>query len=346
MHSKQCDADAAPLPPKHWPHEEATYTDRNVYDGPPKTVVGLPGVTPRRIDDPRHPCHGAFGLFAKRAWQPFEVVGEYVGRVRPPDVEGHYVLALESDVPHLESLSIDAASMGNELRFVNDFRGVGHEPNVTFQSCTIASRPAQVLVVTKPVPTGGEFLTDYGVDYWKATVGFVPAPAPAPPPHKRGGGRRRPSSASRPTTRSASRASSCASRASPDFFSVVCTWPKRGLRDRMPVPPPAALTRRVVMWRMKNLNRAGALDRAPNNTSLLVVLRLLGVREAAPELAEALADAAEGQVGVLCGYRAVSGRQSHSSTASRQRPGRRRLAEGAGALPRLSPWGASPSRRA
>ena len=163
MHSKQCDADAAPLPPKHWPHEEATYTDRNVYDGPPKTVVGLPGVTPRRIDDPRHPCHGAFGLFAKRAWQPFEVVGEYVGRVRPPDVEGHYVLALESDVPHLESLSIDAASVGNELRFVNDFRGVGHEPNVTFQSCTIASRPAQLLVVTKPVPTGGELLTDYGV---------------------------------------------------------------------------------------------------------------------------------------------------------------------------------------
>ena len=44
--------------------------------------------------------------------------------------------------------------MGNELRFVNDFRGVGHEPNVTFQSCTIASRPAQVLVVAKPVPAG------------------------------------------------------------------------------------------------------------------------------------------------------------------------------------------------
>ena len=52
MHSKQCDADAAPLPPKHWPHEEATYTDRNVYDGPPKTVVGLPGVVPKKIDDP------------------------------------------------------------------------------------------------------------------------------------------------------------------------------------------------------------------------------------------------------------------------------------------------------
>ena len=185
---QQRDADAprpAATPPKHWPHDEATYTDRNLYDGPPKIVVGLPGVTPKRIDDPRHPCHGAFGLFAKRAWQPFEVVGEYVGRVRPPDVEGHYVLALESDVPHLESLSIDAASTGNELRFVNDFRGVGHEPNVTFQSCTIASRPAQLLVVTKPVPTGGELLTDYGVDYWKATVGFVPAPAPAPPPQPR-----------------------------------------------------------------------------------------------------------------------------------------------------------------
>ena len=35
---QRCDA-AAPPPPKHWPSDEATYTDRNVYDGPPKTVV-------------------------------------------------------------------------------------------------------------------------------------------------------------------------------------------------------------------------------------------------------------------------------------------------------------------
>ena len=31
-------ADAAPPPPKHWPSDEATYTDRNIYDGPPKTL--------------------------------------------------------------------------------------------------------------------------------------------------------------------------------------------------------------------------------------------------------------------------------------------------------------------
>ena len=71
---RQRDADAprssaTPPPPKHWPSDEATYTDRNVYDGtPPKIIIGLPGVTPKKIDDPRHPCHSAFGLFAKRAW--------------------------------------------------------------------------------------------------------------------------------------------------------------------------------------------------------------------------------------------------------------------------------------
>merc|ERR1711965_290747 len=53
LDSKLRDADAAPSPPKHWPHDEATYTDRNVYDGtPPKTIIGLPGVTPKKIDDP------------------------------------------------------------------------------------------------------------------------------------------------------------------------------------------------------------------------------------------------------------------------------------------------------
>ena len=40
----------------------------------------------------------------------------------------------------------------------------------------------QLLVVTKAVATGAEFLTDYGEDYWRATLGFVPAPVAAPPP--------------------------------------------------------------------------------------------------------------------------------------------------------------------
>ena len=109
----------------------------------------------------------------------------YVGVVKGPAAEGSYVVALESDVPHAESLSLDAADAGNELRFVNDFRGVGEAPNVSFQQATIRSAPAQMLVVTRPVPTGAEFLADYGEGYWLSTLGFVPAaaaPAPAASP--------------------------------------------------------------------------------------------------------------------------------------------------------------------
>ena len=134
-------------------------------------------------------------MFATRAWQPFEILGErearvellsarqtvrdcprarYVGVVKAPEVEGSYVVALESDVPHSESLSLDAEVEGNELRFVNDFRGIGVAANVSFQQATIRSLPAQMLVVTRPVQTGEELLTDYGEDYWRATLGYVP----------------------------------------------------------------------------------------------------------------------------------------------------------------------------
>lgn len=102
--------------------------------------------------------------------------------MKAPDAEGGYVVALEADVPHAESPSLDASDRGNELRFVNDFRGVAAAPNADFQSATIRSLPAQMLVVTRRVNTGDELLVDYGEDYWRGLLGFVPAPVDAPPP--------------------------------------------------------------------------------------------------------------------------------------------------------------------
>jgi len=174
------------LPPKHWPADcGVAYIDRNDWGNAPPTErrQGIAGVRPVLIVDPKHPCCGAYGLIATRAWKPFEVIGEYVGRVEPPAKEGDYVIALESDITHAESLSLDAADAGNELRFTNDFRGLGAAPNVDFQATTVSSRPVQLLVVTQPVATGDEFLVDYGAGYWLATTGAVPAPwAPPPPP--------------------------------------------------------------------------------------------------------------------------------------------------------------------
>ena len=113
-----------------------------------------------------------------------------MGVVKAPECEGCYVVALQSDLPHSESLSLDAETAGNELRFVNDYRGIGASANVCFQPATIQSLPSQMLVVTRPVKTGEPFLADYGEDYWLGTLGYVPKLAaahaddrpPSPPP--------------------------------------------------------------------------------------------------------------------------------------------------------------------
>ena len=111
----------------------------------------------------RHPCKGERGLFATRRWRPFQVVGEYVGRVGPPDLEGGFVLSLEDDVPQSESLSLDAGTFGNEIRYVNDYRHIGHQ-NVVFQSATIGALPVQLLVVTAEVLTVFVFLLILSTD--------------------------------------------------------------------------------------------------------------------------------------------------------------------------------------
>ena len=85
-------------------------------------------------------------------------------------------------MPHAESPSLDAGDSGNELRFVNDYRGVAACANAEFQQATIRSMPAQMLVVTRLVRTGEELLVDYGEDYWRGLAGFVPPPLRPPSP--------------------------------------------------------------------------------------------------------------------------------------------------------------------
>lgn len=82
----------------------------------------------KRITDPKHPCCGAYGLFAAQTLQPRQLILDYLGVVeyKTYDPTSDYVLRLGTD------LSVDAAKYGNEARFCNDFRGVGPGPNVCF----------------------------------------------------------------------------------------------------------------------------------------------------------------------------------------------------------------------
>ena len=110
-----------------------------------------------------HPSHPGAGLYATRRWEACEVLGEYTGRVAGPEREGAYVLALEPDVPPADSLSVDAEAAGNEARFINDYRGIAPAgPNVVFARTRLAGRPCALVVVTRPVGYGEEFVADYG----------------------------------------------------------------------------------------------------------------------------------------------------------------------------------------
>ena len=123
-----------------------------------------------------------------------------------------------------------------------------------------------------------------------------------------------PVSASRPTTRA--RHAAHAPRRPPRLFLWCAPGRSGSARPHARPAPGGLITRRHVRMRS---GRAGALDRAPAHEPTWRTSPL-GVREARQSLPEA-ADAAEGQVGVLCGYRAVRA-SVPLLNGVRQRPGR------------------------
>jgi hypothetical protein len=110
---------------------------------------------------------GQQGLFATTKFWQFDILGEYVGKIVGDDVNGHYVAALE-DKTHSESLGIDAETMGNEMRFINSYLNIAFYPNVTMRTSYIATYPHIVLVCTRDIEAGEEFLLDYGEAYNRA----------------------------------------------------------------------------------------------------------------------------------------------------------------------------------
>ncbi|RUP48972.1 hypothetical protein BC936DRAFT_143539 [Jimgerdemannia flammicorona] len=100
----------------------------NVLGVVPDAKQSRKNVRIRKIDDPKHPCFGAYGLFAAQTLQPKAHVIDYLGVVEFQETynqRSDYVL-------RFDDLSIDAEKMGNEGRFCNDYRGIGQKPNVCF----------------------------------------------------------------------------------------------------------------------------------------------------------------------------------------------------------------------
>ncbi|KAJ1652447.1 hypothetical protein IWQ61_007220 [Dispira simplex] len=156
-----------------------------------------PTVAIRTIVDLTHPACGEYGLFATRPLTPGTLLLVYQGLVThydEADPQSDYVLGLDATewfrlahrlatVAHQPStalvplrLAIDAATMGNEARFINDYRGIAAQPNVEFTDFiheTTGTVNMGVWVRHHPIAAGQELLVNYGKSFWKSRQGDV-----------------------------------------------------------------------------------------------------------------------------------------------------------------------------
>ena len=112
-----------------------------------------------------HKLHGEQGLFATRKFKQYDVLGEYTGLIVGHHSFGHYVASLEDVKDHESSLGIDAATCGNEMRFINSFIGLAFTPNVTLRTAYVDTLPHILIVCIADIEVGDEILLDYGKAY-------------------------------------------------------------------------------------------------------------------------------------------------------------------------------------
>jgi len=68
------------------------------------------------------------------------------------------------------SVGIDASMMGNQARFINDYRGIANKPNAIFQDGRTASGDLCMNVWSsgQEIKKGEEIVVSYGKSWWKS----------------------------------------------------------------------------------------------------------------------------------------------------------------------------------
>ncbi|KAH7081799.1 hypothetical protein BKA63DRAFT_219565 [Paraphoma chrysanthemicola] len=134
-------------------------------------------ITP--VSDTSHPACGQHALFSTQHLPPDSFILPYLGRVHAQsdaDPASDYDLSLDRDL----GIGVDAASMGNEARFINDFRGVATAPNAEFRDIFVntsngkAEKRVGVFVLNagksgkraRGIGRGQEILVSYGKGFW------------------------------------------------------------------------------------------------------------------------------------------------------------------------------------
>ena len=181
--------------PKNWP-PELRYLTSPVYSSAvtatqsmlaPASLASSSSSGPSRPSDvarilpisspSNHPARGQHGLFAIRHLPPDTLILDYLGFVHSSaesDPEASYDLSLDR---HL-GVAVDATHMGNEARFINDYRGIREAPNAEFREHVVDGlRRMSVWVVTagksgrgkKGIRRGEEICLSYGKGFWRET---------------------------------------------------------------------------------------------------------------------------------------------------------------------------------
>ena len=140
-----------------------------------------------------HRCHGTHfgrGLFAVRSFRIEQTVGCYAGCLRSATAwsqqrqchkEGQFAILLDTSLGLGSAplwLELDAEFVGNEGRFINDFRGIAPAPNARFTTKAHPCKGIWVLIVAiAPIRDGDELLVDYGPDFasFRAERAHTPA---------------------------------------------------------------------------------------------------------------------------------------------------------------------------
>ncbi|KAL1887621.1 Glucose-responsive transcription factor [Ceratocystis pirilliformis] len=176
----------------------------------PDEICRLPSTLAKivLISDAKHPANGQAGLFATKNLKPGAPILLYLGVVHPPDTAhetSDYDLWLDHDL----EIAVDAATIGNEARFINDYRGIKHRPNAEFRevwssretrpqgasgSSTAAQPPPIVLGQADPNPDYGNAvvagvevgITSQSHSRSSAQTQIPPSIAPEAPMHHAG----------------------------------------------------------------------------------------------------------------------------------------------------------------
>jgi hypothetical protein len=126
------------------------------------------------IQSPSHPAFGQRGLFAWQKIAPKSYIMDYLGEIHADDrPSSDYDLCLSRWIDengNVISIGVDARFMGNEARFINDYRGTGFpRPNAEFKE-RIVDGELRMSVWSGPqgIKKGDEILVSYGKGWWAA----------------------------------------------------------------------------------------------------------------------------------------------------------------------------------